>query len=256
MPKSTRPSRGRASSKSRSLVPTKPQFVALAVPERLILGGHEIHPEQILNIPDRRALGDGPWRDEPDRVAWTDTATGYACLILRQPDGTLAGFVAVGSSHPLWCYERDAIPPELGIAPHQGIDYAALCDENASAAVRICHTDYAYILGRARPNVPSTSNSDASGGPDAWWLGFNCNKTGDFLPNGGYRNNDNREDGPRVYRDIGYVADQVLILADKLKALGDHAPSVSGDGVPGTGVPLVLEPKPRALLPRKGGRHE
>ena len=251
MPKSTKPPRGRASSKSRSLVPTKPQSVALALPERLRLGGHEIQPEQILQIPDRRPRGDGPWRDEPDRVAWTDTATGYACLALRQPDGTLAGFVAVGSSHPLWCHERDAIPPALSSSPHQGIDYAAQCDQRGRPELRVCHADHA---ARGIQSTPMAADSDAS--DDAWWFGFACDKVGDFLPNGHYRNNENREDGPRVYRDIGYVADQVLSLADKLKALGDHAPSVSGDGVPGTGVPLVLEPKPRALLPRKGGRHE
>jgi hypothetical protein len=126
MSKSTKSPTGHGRSKGRSLVPSKPRPTALALPERLTLGHHEIRPEQVLNIPERRPYGEGPWENEPDRVAWRDAATGYACLILRQENGTLAGYVSIGSSHPLWCYERDAIPAELGVTPHRGLDYMTL----------------------------------------------------------------------------------------------------------------------------------
>lgn len=253
MTKSTKPRSGRARSNSRSLVPSKPRPTALAVPERLILGDHEIRPEQVLKIPERRPYGEGPWENEPDRVAWTDAISDLACLILRQEDGTLAGYVAIGSSHPLWGYEHDAIPVELGITPHQGIDYSALCDQYGPSELQICHVGHGR---RVRQTTPSVEDSDAAGAPDAWWFGFACDKVGDFLPKG-YSNNDkNREHGPRRYRDIGYVADQVVQLAGKLSALDDHASSIDGDSAAGHGVPLTLEPKPKALLPRKGGRHE
>ena len=253
MPKSTKPPRGRTANKSRSLVPSKPQSVALTVPERLILGGSEIHPEQILHIPEHRPYGEGPWRDEPDRIAWRDSSSGYSCLILRQANGSLSGYVAVTPSHPLWCFERDAIPAELGISPHEGLDYAALCDENALPMLRICHVDHP---ARSRQHVPTTADSDASGGHDAWWFGFDTDKPGDFLPRGYARNDLHREAGKKLYRDLAYVAGEVMDLAAKLKALEDQTASVGSDGTPETGVPLVLDVKPKALLARKGGSHD
>lgn len=254
MPKSTKTPRSRASSKSRSLVPAKPQSVALALPVSLRLGDHEIHPEQILNIPERRPHGDGPWRDEPDRLAWTDTATGYACLILRQRGGELAGFVGVGLSHPLWGYERDAIPASLGISAHTGINYAALCDQKRASHVQICHVRHtSESLHQASMSTsPSKAHSDAHA--DAWWFGFACNSASDFLPLDTGHNDRRREDGPKIYRTIDYVASEVLELASKLKALDNQAPHTGGDNIQ-NGVPLALEHKPQALLPfRKGGR--
>jgi hypothetical protein len=36
---------------------------------------------------DKSAWGPGPWTDEPDKVQWTDTATGLPCLAKRNPRG-------------------------------------------------------------------------------------------------------------------------------------------------------------------------
>lgn len=254
MPKSTKPPSGGASSKSRSLVPTKSQSVALAVPERLILGGQEIHPEEMLRIPERHPYGDGPWRDEPDRLVWTDAESGYSCLILRQAAGELAGYVAVGPSHPLWAFECDAIPTALGIKPHAGIDYAAACDEGAPRSVSICHPHGPQLRSRReRPQGPGKQDSDATGSPAAWWFGFRCDKAEDLLPEGYARNDEEREDGPRTYRDLTYVAKQTVSLARQLKAL-ESAPPIgrtSDDG----GVPLPLENKVQIRLPGNGGGH-
>lgn len=255
MPKSTKPPRGRTASKSRSLVPSKPQSVKLTVPERLTLGGSEIHPEQFVQIPGRRPYGEGPWRNEPDRVAWRDTLTGYSCLVLRQRNGALAGYVAVPRSHPLWCYERDAIPPVLGITAHRGIDYTALCDQKGPPALQICHVH--HTIGRQHHAFPTNGPSIAdNNSADAWWFGFACDKAGDFLPGDRNHNDNRREDNPKVYRDIGYVAGEVLKLASTLYGLDDQTASVDGQGMPDTGVPMALTPKPKARLPRKRGRHE
>lgn len=251
MTKSTKPPRRRAGSKSRSLVPVAPRPAAVALPERLIFGDHAIDPEQITQIPERRPYGEGPWRDEPDRIAWRDPATGYSCLILRQIDGTLSGYVAVTPSHPLWCYERDAIPADLGISPHRGLDYSALCDNSGRPMLRICHVHHPV---RSRLHVPAMQDSEASSGSDAWWFGFDTDKPGDFLPHDYTRNDRNREAGPKVYRDLAYVAGEVVDLAAKLKALEDRPTSGDGDAASGAGVPLILDGNPKALLPRKGGR--
>ncbi|MBA3863604.1 MAG: hypothetical protein C0517_06645 [Erythrobacter sp.] len=236
-------------------MPVAPRSTAIVLPERLILGDHAIHPEQIMLIPERRPYGEGPWRDEPDRVAWRDAQTGYSCLILRQRNGALAGYVAVPRSHPLWCYERDAIPLMLGITAHRGIDYAALCDQKGAPALQICHVH----LTTGRQHHASTTNGSKladNNHADAWWFGFACDKAGDFLPGDRSHNDRRREDNPKVYRDIGYVAAEVLKLASTLYALDDQSASDDGQGPPDTGVPLALDPKPNALLPRKGGRHE
>lgn len=252
MTKPTKPPRRRAGDKGRSLVPVAPRSTAIVLPERLILGDHAIHPEQIMHIPERRPYGEGPWRDEPDRVAWRDVQTGYSCLILRQRNGALAGFVGVGPSHPLWGFERDAIPTALGISAHDGINYAALCDPTRPSHLQICHVHHTT----ERQHQASISNRPdmADGGSvDAWWFGFACDSVGDFLPADSNQNDKRREDGPKTYRDIDYVASEVVKLAGKLKALEDQASSVD---VPMSGVPLALDPNPKALLPRKGGRHE
>lgn len=225
MPKSNKPARRRAS--GRSLVPSDRRSGPPAVPQRLVLGNHEINADEILRIPARRPYGEGPWKSEPDRVAWIDAETSYPCLILRQPDGTLSGFVAVGPDHQLWCFERDAIPTTLGIKVHGGIDYAAICREDDPPSVRICHP----ADNAARRNVmmtPGIADIDVDGDHAAWWFGFNCNKTSDFLPEGYALNDEDREDGPRAYRDIAYVANQTVSLA--------------------------REDRPKALKMRKGGR--
>jgi hypothetical protein len=213
-------------------VPVAPRSKAIALPERLIFGDETIDPEQIADIPERRPHGEGPWCDEPDRIAWRDPATGYSCLILRQIDGTLSGYVAVNPSHPLWCYERDAIPADLGISPHRGLDYSALCDDSGRPMLRICHVHH---HARSRLHVPAPQDSEASGGSDAWWFGFDTDKPGDFLPRDYSQNDRNREAGPKIYRDLAYVAGEVVDLAARLKALEDQPASVDGGGAAGAG---------------------
>lgn len=45
------------------------------------------------------------------------------------------------------------------------------------------------------------------------------------------------------------------VSAKRAKLVGDSG-SLGGDAASGMGVPLVLDAKPRALLPRKGGGHD
>lgn len=250
MPKSKEPARGRAS--GRSVVPSDRRSAPPAVPQRLVIGNHEINADEILEIPERRPYGEGPWEREPDRVAWIDAEAAYPCLILRQPDGTLAGFVAVGPDHPLWGFERDAIPATLGIKVHGGIDYAAICREDDPPSVRICHPGD-NAARRNTITAPGVADTDDDGARAAWWFGFNCNKASDFLPEGYALNDEEREDGPREYRDIAYVADQTVALARQLKAIQGYA-TVGSEGAADSGVPLVLGNQSKAHRLPKGGR--
>lgn len=252
MPKSKKPARGPAS--GRRLVPSERRSGPPAVPQRLVLGDHEIDADEMLQIPERRPDGEGAWRREPDRVAWRDASSGYHCLILRQPSGALAGYVAVGPEHPLWGYLADAIPMELGLTAHRGLTYSATCQKNDPPAVRVCHPhDYTRFRGVKQQSVPGRKDSEGSGASDDWWFGFACEHASDFLPRGYARNDEEREDGPREYRDIAYVADQIVNLARQLKALDGNAP-IGNEGSAVTGVPLALEDRSKALKLHKGGR--
>ncbi len=51
--------------------------------------------------PPRGSGGDEPWHGEPNRVQWRDASTGYQCLILRGPLGSLCGYVRVPRGHAL-----------------------------------------------------------------------------------------------------------------------------------------------------------
>lgn len=44
---------------------------------------------------NRVKWGPGPWDGEPDKMQWTDPATGLDCLIVRNTLGALCGYVGV-----------------------------------------------------------------------------------------------------------------------------------------------------------------
>lgn len=53
---------------------------------------------------DKSTWADGPWKNEHDKVQYTDPVTGMPCLIVRGPSGALCGYVGVNEGHP--CYEK------------------------------------------------------------------------------------------------------------------------------------------------------
>ena len=183
---------------------------------------------------------------EADKIAWLDHATGYECIILRSAQGGhLGGYVGIPPEHPLYGFPTGAIPAELGIEVHGGISYAAACEEGPESkrqvrieARRICHVEYR--------TVPTKYASDYRvEHRHAWWLGFECDRAYDLQP-------DRR--GPaagflaseigQVYRDEGYVHDQVLDLAAQLRAIADGLPRPERIGAP---------PPPRGLDPAENG---
>ena len=142
---------------------------------------------------------DQPWLTEPDRLEWKDEATGLPCLIVRvSGHGALCGYVAVLPSHP-WhgvnysaCANRPpcAEPfcnhaPDVRVEVHGGLTYSGRCQG------KVCHV--------AAPG-------------DVWWFGFDCAHLGDLTPERPER----LTLEPTVYRDIGYVREQVTRLAQQL----------------------------------------
>jgi hypothetical protein len=156
---------------------------------------------------DKRTWGDGQWQQEPDKVQWTDEATGLPCLAVRGPHGALCGYVGVAEGHPYFRVEYGD-GPEDRLDVHGGITYSDLCQEGNEAA-SICH-------------IP------APGQPDhVWWFGFDCAHSGDFCPGSNARLSDafmrshGLHKGPQPYeqyRTLAYVQGECRALAAQLAA--------------------------------------
>ncbi|WP_422358191.1 hypothetical protein [Qipengyuania flava] len=208
------------------------------LPERIAIGDHEVRPEQIYIIKDRRPRGQGPWSDEGfDKIAWHDAESGLDCILLRQASGVWGGFVAVERGHPLYGYREDAIPAGAGLTPHGGIDYAEICSRNKPEAVRVCHT---RIGGRGA--MLDTPNAEDQTAADAWWFGFAADKPGDLVPSGS-KPILAREEG-EVYRGIDYMYEETIKLARQLNGFEARGAIDAA--------PALAPPSPR--LGKSGGR--
>lgn len=111
---------------------------------------------------DKSTWSEGPWQTEPDKMQWTDEATGLPCLAKRNQGGALCGYVGVPGGHPWYRKDYDDIDLPLGV--HGGLTYADHCQEEAGEAEGICH-------------IPGPGEPD-----DVWWLGFDCAHCYDLSP--------------------------------------------------------------------------
>lgn len=151
--------------------------------------------------------GDGPWRDEPDRVEWRNPGSALPRLVLRNRLGAWCGYVGLPPWHPLhgrtaWGtggtdeQEDDRINR---LEVHWGITYANECRGG------ICHVP--------APGEPA----------HVWWLGFDCAHSGDLAPGlaatvqsvCGRSSVDRHE----TYRDLDYVVAHTEALAAQLEVV-------------------------------------
>lgn len=156
---------------------------------------------------DRSRWPSGPWDDEPDKVSWTDEATGLPCIAVRHPrGGNWCGYVAVEPGHPFHGKGHEAPP----VAVHGRLTYAAACREDEPVERAVCHIP--------EPDKPT----------DVWWFGFDCGHSHDFKP--GMLAVDpapfdwGLERLPEAvrprYRSLDYVQRECELLAAQLKELG------------------------------------
>lgn len=185
---------------SRSLVPAAK---ATTYP----IANTKIEALQLFRVRERHPRGVGPWSAEYEKIAWIDPGSGLHCTILRQSAGTLSGWVAVAPDHPLFGYSHDAIPAELALRVHGGIEEACACDESGPENITVCH-----------PN-------EACGDP-LWWFGFTCDKSYDFVPGSGSQAL--AAENGQSYRTEGYVFEQCRSLARQLTAIEKGAAGDSG----------------------------
>jgi len=216
----------------------------LVVDRPYVMRDRTIHADEIYFVEDAKPK-EGPWLGEADKVAWRDAATGYECIMMRSTDGGyLGGYVGVPSLHPLYRFDHEALPQDLGIEVHGGLTYSEVCEDGPTPerqirreAHRICHAPGGAV--RFDPTVHATGYrvQDAH----AWWFGFECNHLYDLVPG----------DDPRVarfmeaevgtvYRDDAYVVTEILNLAAQLRAVEDGMPMPPREGPPLP--PIGLEP--------------
>lgn len=134
-------------------------------------------------------LPPGPWHSEPDHEDFR-SSEGLPCILHRSSLGAWCGYVGVSPGHPWHGRDYSAIDspyPEV----HGGLTYSERCRGP------LCH-------------VPKPSESD-----DVWWLGFDCNHSGDLSL---WDVAEGRQAGraygwTESYRPIGYARAETLSLA-------------------------------------------
>ena len=200
--------------KSRALTKTTTPNLP-APPKSYGIAGTVIQPDQLFDIPSRKPSRPGPWTSEPDKLAWQDAETGLHCIILRQRDGTLGGYVAVPPGHELYGFAHDAIPGSVDVEAYNGLSYAEPCNEGGPVELQICHATH---LVRGRDGKPDQD----------WWFGFTCNSDTDYVP--GREGAHLRDEEGRTYRDAAFVFGECTRLARQLAAIGsDDEPNVTKD---------------------------
>lgn len=161
--------------------------------------------DQTWTFVDKTAWVPGRWQDEPDKVQFTDDATGLPCLAVRnQGAGVWCGYVGVAEGHPLFKVEYGDCPqgcedycehrPEAVFEVHGGITYSALCQEEAQPH-GICH-------------IPEPGQPD-----HVWWFGFDTAHVGDLMPAYQPLYESLRNDS---YKDLDYVRAECAKLAAQL----------------------------------------
>lgn len=148
---------------------------------------------------DKSDWGEGPWQSEPDRVQWTDEATGLVCLVKRngRVTGALCGYVGVPPGHPAhgltasWDDERHS-----KIDVHGGVTYGAECDDDPQLG--ICH-------------VPEPGQAD-----HLWWIGFDCAHCWDMSPRMNAQLPADLRLRDETYRTVDYVKAECIKLASQL----------------------------------------
>lgn len=152
------------------------------------------------------AWGDGPWCHEPDKMQWTDEATGLPCLIVRSTvAGALCGYVGVTRGHPLFGISFGDI--ELDV--HGGLTFSDYCAHTGSEAEGVCH-----VPGEGEDGV-------------VWWLGFDCAHAFDACPKlradlvqAGIRHSTTSPlDAIETYKDLEYVKAECAKLAQQVQAV-------------------------------------
>jgi len=148
---------------------------------------------ETLNWIDKSAWADGEWQQEPDRIEWV--FLGFPCLITRQNESWLCGYVGIPPSHPY--YGKDREDKELKeISIHKSITFSEAShqsDDPRAVNHQLLPTDKNY-----------------------WWIGFDCCHSKDVFP---MIINFYKFPSDASYKNVEFVKTQVEFLARQLNQL-------------------------------------
>ncbi len=186
---------------------------------------------------EKLAWGEGPWKEEPDKMQYADEDTGYPCLIVRnRRSGNLCGYVGVPPEH-IWHGKNysDTVPIPEGFMDRKMDDRTAMIPlicNSANVAKGKVSIDLALDVHGGITFSDEYRESD-SGDPstgiyylpeedeevDIWWFGFDCAHAGDLSPGMMYHMPAflGLEEG--VYRTVEYVQKEIQGLAKQLAAI-------------------------------------
>lgn len=150
------------------------------------------------NEAERPDWGEGPWQNEPNYVPAFRHAS-LLCLLHRGGSGAWCGYVGVEPEHPVHGLDYNAVHELLpNLEVHGGLTYSEQC------AGHICH-------------VPEPGETD-----DVWWLGFDCNHSGDLAPSAAATGRKYGLSLPGFpgdrYRTMEYCRRETMRLAEQLTA--------------------------------------
>lgn len=183
--------------------------------------GDHVILDAVFHVPEIHPTAPGPWSHEADKLAWTDAATGYACIVRRSPrGGRLCGYIAVPPGHPLYGTPVQALVG-LHVTVHNGLSYAEECERHDPASLSVCHP------GPDRPDevdgeMVHRVEATGDGHDNLWWFGFECDGAADVTPNvADARAQAELHAGivERAYRDEAFLLEEVTRLAVQLKAV-------------------------------------
>ena len=150
--------------------PTKTRAKALTVSilPPAVIPGTNVVPEAAYRN-DRHPIRPGPWKNEPDKFAWTDPTSGFPCVVVRGYAGEYSAHVGVPPDHSLSGYKAKAGPGEISEGLHRPVSCAEPCQRNAPEPVSICHITARIAHGQPRSGVdllqccvPNIANRPAS----------------------------------------------------------------------------------------------
>ena len=116
-----------------------PEFPAGVVTSMEPISAEQLKKEGWGPEGTRDNWGDGPWRNEPDRVLWTEPETGYKCEIKRNRTGSLCGYVMIPDDH-IW-YGIDYSGCVHKHPPRTREERLTDLREAVAAAERLCEVD-------------------------------------------------------------------------------------------------------------------
>jgi hypothetical protein len=150
---------------------------------------------------DKSSWPAGPWDTEPDEIRWIDDDTGILCVIWRHPDwGQLNGYVLISDTMSA----ANLTPDTLHV--HGGVTFCDwLTDPDG--------TELGFAVGfdctHAYDHAPGLAQQLADAGVPAFTdAGTYNHEAALLLRSAGQPTS--------VYRDVAYVTDHVLFLADQI----------------------------------------